>query len=146
MITATIDTNIILCGLISNRGASYQILHRLIEKQFIAQISVPIFLEYESILKRQENLKLTALTAKDIDVFLTFIAKAAQSVERIYYLWRPLLLDENDNIFVECAVTAGSQYLVTNNINDYKQCNRLFSFQVIKPGEFLKLIDRRDIR
>ena len=142
MITATIDTNIILCGLISDRGASYQILHRLIEKNFIAQISVPIFLEYESILKRQENLALTNLKIKDIDSLLTFITKVAQPIEQIFYLWRPLLLDENDNIFVECAVTAGSKYLVTTNVKDYKQCEKLFSFQVVKPGEFLKLIDK----
>ncbi len=39
----------------------------------------------------------------------------------LYYLLRPNLPDENDNIFFECAFANNSDYIVNSNIKDFRQ-------------------------
>ncbi|RJP34864.1 MAG: PIN domain-containing protein [Candidatus Omnitrophota bacterium] len=58
----------------------------------------------------------------------------------IHYLWRPNLRDEKDNIFVELAVTSGSEYLITRNIRDFTVGAelRFDSFRLLTPSEFMK--------
>ncbi len=58
----------------------------------------------------------------------------------IYYRLRPNLLDENDNMLVECAFVSGSQYLVTSNIKDFTRGElQIYPFTVITPGDFYYL-------
>lgn len=142
MIIATLDTNVIFAGLYSKRGASYQILQALIRREFIPAISVSLFLEYEDVLKRPDNLAKLGLTVDDVECFLTYIGRIAHLVEHIYFRWRPMLPDETDNLLVECAVTSNSRYLVTFNTRHFKQCEGIFSFTVIAPKDFLEILRR----
>ena len=49
------------------------------------------------------------------------------------------LKDENDNMFVELAVTSNSKYLVTSNTRDFQHSDLIFKgFQLITPAEFVK--------
>lgn len=55
-----IDTNVILAGLKSNKGASYLLLKRLNSNDFKLNISTTLIFEYEYILKREsQNLGLS---------------------------------------------------------------------------------------
>jgi predicted nucleic acid-binding protein len=49
-----VDANIILAGLRSRNGASFQILSKMIEGSLEFALSTAITLEYEDLLKRQE--------------------------------------------------------------------------------------------
>ncbi|GHT69024.1 hypothetical protein FACS189452_09490 [Bacteroidia bacterium] len=41
----------------------------------------------------------------------------AENVERVtvFYKWNLITADHDDNKFVDCAITAGAQYIVTND-------------------------------
>lgn len=140
MIKATLDTDLVFSGLYSNRGASHQILRAALNEEFIPAVSVPLFLEYEAVLKRPENQLQLGLTVEEIDAFLTAFLHVAETIERIYYLWRPLLSDEKDHHLVECAVTSRSDYLVTFNTRHFAVCQDLFHFRVILPKDFLAIL------
>jgi len=50
-----LDTNILLSGLRSNRGASYKLLTILNDKRWQLNISTTLVFEYEEILKREKK-------------------------------------------------------------------------------------------
>ena len=135
----TIDTNILFSSLYSSSGASHQILKLIIDEKLQIAISTPVYFEYYDVLARDENLKKINLTIKEIEDVLDLIALLAKKYS-IYFLLRPNLSDEKDNIFVECAFASNSQYLITSNVRDFKQAElKGFSFQIVTPGDFLKI-------
>ena len=134
----TVDTNIIFQALYSSTGTSHQILKMIRTGELSLAISIPVFKEYQDVLKRKRSLDFIRKTEKDIDIVLEFIALVAEPFV-MNYLWRPNLTDEKDNIFAELAFNSGSEYLITNNIRDFTIGNelKLESFEVITPGDFL---------
>ena len=115
----TLDTNIIYQALKSTNGASYFILQQVRERKVQIALSVPLFEEYEAVLKRKKSLEDFGLDVEDIDKFLRFIAYVGKPY-KTYFLFRPNLKDEKDNMVVELAVTSQCDYLVTNNTKDFK--------------------------
>ena len=63
-----IDTNVIISALRSKRGASYKLVSNIDSDKFIANISVPLLIEYESVAKRGE----LEVTNQAIDDILDF--------------------------------------------------------------------------
>ena len=137
----TVDTNVIFSALYSNKGASYSIITKIIDEKIKLAISPQVYFEYYDVLLREENLKILNLSVRDVEDFLDLIALLSQK-HSIYYLLRPNLPDENDNIFIECAFASNSDYLVTSNIKDFKQSElKGFRFKVVTPKELYKIIE-----
>ena len=80
----------------------------------------------------------TKLTRRDIGDILDYLCAAAIKRD-VYYLWRPVLRDPDDDMVLELAVTAGCDYIVTYNKNDFKGAER-FGIQVVDAREFLQKI------
>ena len=137
MIT-TIDTNVIFAELYSNKGLSHQIVRKIIDEEYKIALSPQIYFEYSAVLMRKKNLELFNLSAKEIEDFLDLLALLSQK-HSIYYLLRPNLPDEDDNIFMECAFASNSDYLITSNVKDFKRGElKGFSFEIITPRDFSK--------
>ncbi len=132
----TVDTNVILAALMSQNGASYRILNLIIEENLKMALSTSVILEYDDVLKRQEILAKMSLSVDQIEDVLDLLVLLADKYS-IYYRLRPNLLDENDNLFVECAFTSNSHYLITSNIKDFRRSElKSYPFQVITPKDF----------
>jgi putative PIN family toxin of toxin-antitoxin system len=128
-----LDTNVIVAGLRSRRGASYRLLTRLDQGLFHTVISVPLLLEYEEITKSQS--RQLGLTHADIDDFLDYFCSISESRE-IYFLWRPTLRDPCDDMLLEVAVEAGCSTIVTYNVRDFDRALE-FGITVKTAREFL---------
>ena len=139
MMIITLDTNVLFSSLYSSSGASHQILKLIIDEKLQVAISTPVYFEYYDVLTRAEDLKKINLTIKEVEDVLDLLALLAKKYS-IYFLLRPNLSDEKDNMFVECAFASSSQYLITSNIRNFKGAElKGFSFQVVTPGDFLKM-------
>ena len=135
----TLDTNILYPALMSSTGASNFILQQVRSRRIQIALSVAVFLEYKDVLTREKSLKDFILQKSDVDKFLRFIAYIGKIFE-IYYLFRPNLKDEKDNMIVELAITSQSDYIVTNNIRNFKNAELNFDeLKVITPSEFVKM-------
>ena len=135
----TLDTNVLLASLLSRNGSSYRILNLIVEEKIKIALSTPLILEYDEVLKRKDILNKTKITESQIEDIIDLLVILANK-HRIYYRLRPNLLDENDNMLVECAFVSGSQYLVTSNIKDFTQGElQIYPFTVITPGNFYYL-------
>ncbi len=130
-----IDTNVLVAALRSKRGASYALLKRLGTALYEPQISVPLFIEYESVLKRTDMV--SHLSHADIDSVLDYFLSCAEH-RRIYFLWRPFLRDAKDDLVLELAVESSSPFIVTHNLKDFAGVEQ-FGVRALKPQDYLKM-------
>ena len=134
-----IDTNVIVSALKSQNGYSYNLLSIIDDKRFQVFISTPVVLEYEDALKREKS-KIT-LTKSEIDDVLNYICLVAEQ-RKIYYLWRPFLKDQKDDMFLELAVESGCDFIISFNKKDFEGIEK-FGLRILSPKEFLKLIGEK---
>ena len=135
MTRIVVDTNVVVAGLRSRRGAAFRLLSQIGQGSFEIALSVPLVLEYEDALLRAG---LTNLTRDAVDDVLDYFCRVAH-LQRIFYLWRPLLPDPKDDMVLELAVAAGCQAIVTYNARDFVEANK-FRVQVLEPAPFLSSI------
>ena len=131
-----LDTNVLIAGLRSRNGASFQLLSLIGEAEFELDVSVPLVLEYEEVAKREA--RALGLTHAEIDDVLDYLCAVATHRE-IYFLWRPILRDAADDMVLEVAVEAGCDFVVTHNVRDFAGAER-FGVRIVTPGEFLTRI------
>lgn len=131
-----LDTSVLVAAWRSRRGASFALISRLGRGPFDIAVSVPLVVEYESALRRFAGV--SGLTDQDVGVFLDFVCSVARQ-QGIFFLWRPLLRDPNDDMVAEVAVAAGCGTIVTHNVRDFSGVDP-FGIKVMTPGEFLKKI------
>lgn len=133
---AVLDSSVIVAGLRSRRGASFELLRVLRAGRFRIAISVPLALEYEAVLIRQAaELGLTRDEAIGLVDYLCEIGVRTD----VHFLWRPALSDPRDEFVLELAVAAGCEAIVTHNVKDFAGA-RAFQVWVATPGEFLQRI------
>lgn len=134
----TLDTNILYQALKSKSGASYFILQQVRDGRIQVALSVPVFHEYQDVLTRNKSLEDFGLHLNDVERFLRFVAYISKTYE-IFFLLRPNLKDEKDNMLVELAVTSQSDYLITSNVRDFENAQLKFEqLKIITPSEFVK--------
>ncbi|HUP00280.1 MAG TPA: PIN domain-containing protein [Gemmatimonadota bacterium] len=133
-----LDTGVFVAGLRSSRGASFQILRRIGTGQFDIDLSVPLVLEYEEVLKREAHA--IGLTLAEIDDVLDYVCGVGRHRE-IFFLWRPILKDAFDDHLMEVAVAGECQYVVTHNLGDFSGCAS-FGIHAITPGDFLRILQQ----
>ncbi len=135
-IQIVIDTNVLLAGLRSKRGASYKLLTILNSERWQLNISTTLVIEYEEILKREKD-QLT-LTFEEIDDVIEGICSIANLCD-IFYLWRPLASDPDDDFLIDLAVGCQADFIITYNQKDL-QAAKKFGIGVVTPKEFLQQV------
>lgn len=132
-----IDTNVMYSGLRSRRGASFRLLQLVGTGRFEINLSVPLVLEYEEVLLREEpHLSVGPDVIRDVIDFHCRVARRHQ----IFYLWRPFLSDADDEMVLELAVAAGCSHIVTHNKSDFGSIEG-FGVRAATPGAFLQEIE-----
>ncbi len=134
--TVVLDTNVLVSGLRSRRGASYKLLTLLGNGRFGIAVSVPLVIEYEKALLDPRTK--VPLSRADVGKFIDYICTIADK-RKIYYLWRPCLPDPSDDMLLELAVAGRCDFVVTYNIRDFRGVER-FGIRILKPGQFLNLL------
>jgi putative PIN family toxin of toxin-antitoxin system len=129
-----IDTNVLLAALRSRRGASHRLFRLIGDERWRMNLSVPLFLEYEDVIKRPGAG--LSLSVEELDDILDFICASA-GLREIFYLWRPVLPDPKDDFILELAVESRSDFIITFNLKDFVGLER-FGIEVITPQEFLR--------
>ena len=127
------DTNVLVAGLRSRRGASHELLLRLGTGRFLPVVTAALCFEYEDVLHRPGLLK--DWSPESIDAVLDYLL--SESVECIaHFRWRPYLSDPNDEHVLEAALAGGAGSIVTHNVADFKGIESL-GIKAIKPDQFL---------
>jgi predicted nucleic acid-binding protein len=97
-----------------------------------------LFLEYESVMQREEIISQCSLTNTEIYTLLASFINVSQWIS-IYYLWRPNLKDEADNHLIELAVAGNAQIIVTKNVKDFQNAELVFpNLSILRPEEIIR--------
>jgi predicted nucleic acid-binding protein len=131
-----------VAALRSDRGASRQLLLAALDGNLELLVSVPLMIEYEAVLSREEHVMAIGLTTEQISEILDGMAVVALPI-RLSFLWRPKTKDPADEMVLETAVNGGADTLVTFNIR-HLAVGRQFGMRVLRPNEAWKEVQRRN--
>ena len=125
-----LDTNVLLT-IISERSSIHDIFLAFLDEKYTLCVTTDILIEYEEIITRHMG-QSTALNIMQV------IENAPNILEiNRYFAWRIIETDPDDNKFVDCAIAAQAQYIVTGDrhFNILKTVDFL-NFSVITAYEF----------
>jgi putative PIN family toxin of toxin-antitoxin system len=128
-----LDTNVLVAALKSSRGSSFRLLSLIDSGTFTINLSTPLVAEYEEVLHRE----IPHLSRAEINDILDYICRVGKR-HKIFYLWRPVLKDADDDFILELAVKCGAE-IITWNVKDFKRAGK-FGITIQTPAEFLRQI------
>lgn len=134
-----LDANVLVAALRSRNGASFRLLSLVAQGRLTPLVSVALFLEYEAVLKRPEQIAVHGFSAGEIDEMLAEFAALSTGVET-HFLWRPQLADAKDDFVLEAAVNGSADALVTHNVADFAGVSARFGLPVMRPADVLKRV------
>jgi putative PIN family toxin of toxin-antitoxin system len=129
-----LDTNVLFAALRSQAGVSNRLLTLLGDPRWQIHLSVPLVLEYEEVLYR--NQPELGVSIDEIDRLIDAIC-AIGIPHDIFFLWRPLGKDPDDEFLVELAIAAGADAILSYNKVDLEQVQD-FGIQLLTPKQFLQ--------
>lgn len=136
-----LDTNVLTAGLRSRRGASFAILTLVAEGRIKSLVTTALFLEYEAVLKRPEQIKAHGFSLERIDRLLASFAALCEPVD-VKFRWRPQLTDPKDELVLEAAVNGRAEALVTFNMKDFMPAARRFNLVTLRPAALLEGLEQ----
>ncbi len=139
-VRCVIDTNVLVAA-VRRRGGASSVLLRETRSRLLPVVSTGLWLEYEAVLKRPEQLRASRWTAQRVDVFLARLAERCEPVE-LHFRWRPQSRDPKDEIVLDTALNGRVGYLVTHNTVDLGHAGSSFGFNVVTPGQMLEILRR----
>jgi len=130
LVKVLLDTNILVSAIVFG-GKPEQILHLILEEEFLAITSPVLLAELKEVLNKK-------FPPRETDFKLTI-----KNIEEIFKTIQPkktinILNDNDDNRVLEAAIEGNCKYIVTGD----KELLSLKSYQGVKivtAGEFLKL-------
>ena len=132
MAKAVLDTNIIVSGLRNPEGASATILKLAEAKVFRCYVSPEILKEYDEVLRRESfgfhRRQVTRFMHMLRRTFIHVVPKTQIQVTS----------DSTDNMFLECALVARADYVVTGNLRHFPAQFR--DIRILSPRHFLTIL------
>ena len=133
-----IDTSVLISALIGSTGASRELIRLCLQGEYQPLMGNNLFLEYESVVLREEIITQCTLTKQEIFALLDAFMSVCQWID-IYYLWRPNLRDEADNHLIELAIAGNAQTIATKNIKDFLNSDLIFpNLSILKPEQIVR--------
>jgi putative PIN family toxin of toxin-antitoxin system len=132
-----LDTSVIVAAWRSRLGASFEIVEGIGSGLFEIAVSVPLVAEYESALLRH---LVGSPRPRHVEALVDYLCAAAIQ-QKVFFLWRPLLSDPNDDMVVEVAIASQASIIVTHNVRDFAAAKHL-GLRILAPGAFLNQVLR----
>jgi putative PIN family toxin of toxin-antitoxin system len=130
-----LDSNVLLVSL-PRKSMFRPIFDAICSERITLVVSNEIMIEYEEVLCRY--------TTKTIATNVLEFLLVKSNVEKIepFYKWNLITSDVDDNKFVDVAIAANAEYIVTNDHHFNVLGNTKFPYiQHIKAEDFLKILN-----
>lgn len=103
-----VDTNIFVISLTS-KSPFHKIYQALVKGEFQLAVSNDILLEYVEIIERKYSQRVA-------HEFMNLLAELPNVLfTNVYYNWNLISSDNEDNKFVDCAIAAAADFIVTED-------------------------------
>jgi uncharacterized protein len=133
-----IDTCVFVSALLSESGASREVIRRCLLGRYTPCMSLALFTEYRDLLSREWVFTGCPLNPIErLELFHALMAVCRPT--EIYYLWRPNLVDEADNHLLELALAGRAHAIVTHNRADFERSQLSFpEVRILTPSSLLQ--------
>jgi hypothetical protein len=132
-----LDTNVIVSGLLDESSVPAQVLDLCLAGDIELVVDARILAEYQAVLGRPE----LALSPRDVAEFLAVMTHA----ERVVGVPLPLSFpDPGDLPFIEVAVAAAVDAIVTGNVKHFRSAEGRLDLAVMTPRQCLDWFSGRD--
>jgi putative PIN family toxin of toxin-antitoxin system len=133
-----VDTNVFIGAIISSQGLNRELIRRCLLGEYLPIVSNALYLEYESVMEREEIISKSQLDISKVNELLDGFLSVSEWVN-IYYSWRPNLRDEGDKHVLELAIAGNAQILATNNLRDFRGSELTFpQLQILNPYQIIR--------
>lgn len=132
-----LDTSVFVAGFRSSGGASRRLLNLVAEGGILPLATPALFLEYEEVLTRPEQLGALTVDAYEMEEFLGGLAGLIEPIE-IHFQWRPQLQDPDDEMVLEAALNGRADALVTHNAKHFLVAATRFKLRILTPSELIR--------
>ncbi|MBI1228403.1 MAG: putative toxin-antitoxin system toxin component, PIN family [Bacteroidetes bacterium] len=132
-----LDTNVLLI-MLSERSKDHDLFLALLNNDYELCITTDILSEYEEIIARKNG--------ADIAHAVLELITSLPNVTRYqkYFRWNLIHLDPDDDKFVDCAIAAGADYLVSDDRHFDKLVNLEFpKVTVISKERFKEVLSKK---
>ena len=130
------DTNVILRGVRSHEGASGFVLKGMLRGDIAFAASPAVILKYEDVLKRDGILGSPPIATLDqIETILDALCRQAHEATP-WFRFRPFLNDPKDDLFIECALSAGARLIVTDDKHFRNPIVPAFGLRAVTAKDF----------
>lgn len=126
-----IDTNVVVSGFLKPFSEAATILKLILENKIKLAYDLRILIEYEEVLKREEF----NFNIKKIDTIINFLKKKGKNTSALPL--KKSLPDKDDNPFLEVALSAKADFLITGNEKHFpvSLCQEV---KIVSPRKFLE--------
>jgi putative PIN family toxin of toxin-antitoxin system len=130
VLNVTADTNVLISALVYRRGKPYQLLQMATAGDINLTVSEDIVAEMAEVLVRKFK-----ASEQEVAEAIAIVRDAARIVRPSVTL-DVVKDDPDDNRIVECAVSAGSDFIVTGD-KDLLRMGRYDSIRILNVSDFL---------
>ncbi|MEW5947197.1 MAG: putative toxin-antitoxin system toxin component, PIN family [bacterium] len=132
-----LDTNVLVSALISPRGSPAQILRLILEGHLTLCVDPRIAVEYRDVIPRPE----WSFDLEDANEVLTALLDEAVVIGALPA--EHLTPDRDDQVFVDTAVSARADALVTGNKRHFP-AETIGNARVLSPAEFMDFMRKKE--
>lgn len=134
-----LDTNVLVSGLLRPFGAPGRLVRLIPTGDLVPCFDARILLEYREVLARDKF----GFDTERVEALLVQVASSGSRVQGAAPLAIPLP-DPDDEVFLEVAVTAGAEALVTGNLRHFPEPARA-GIEVLSPAELVGRLRQREL-
>jgi putative PIN family toxin of toxin-antitoxin system len=134
-----IDTNVVFEGLTRKNGACGLIIDAWLAGLFTVCISDALAYEYDDVLSR----KFSEHRWHETKPLLTELVGENAEFVTIWFSWRPVSPDADDDHVIDCAMNARAM-VVTSNIRDFEKAVKSLGLKVMPPVKFIDFLANQE--
>lgn len=133
-----VDTNILVNVFIGDKYSfSRKLFRKCLLREYQPLMGNALFNEYYDVLNREKIIELCPLNKEEKTKLLLSFMKVCEWT-KVYYLWRPNLLDEADNHLIELAIAGNASIIATRNTKDFRRSQLQFpQLKILTPEQIL---------
>ena len=132
-----VDTDVVVAAIRSRKGASAEIIRRVLREQIEIGLSVALAIEYEAVAMREEHALAGGILVRDALTIVEALIAVAVPIGT-NFRWRPQLRDPDDEMVLEAAANGGAEAIVTFNRRDFSPVAERFGIKVLLPRDALE--------
>ena len=141
MLRYVLDTNVVVAGLRSPKGASAALIDFALNQKFTLLLSVTLVIEYEAVCRDPMQRTVSGLDELEVEIIISALCAVAEPVA-LWFLWRPQLRDPSDEMVLETAINGKADGIVTFNQRNFGNASKHFGIELLFPQEALRRILR----